>query len=81
MGSRVLLELYNKFRDLWLVELLFDALWTWNTFNWEYRLLDDGLTWGSQDFDSMDNRILAQYESGMVRQLFSFLFFFWSMLM
>ena len=35
MGAKVLLEIYKKYGDLWLVELLFDDLLDWN--NWSLR--------------------------------------------
>ncbi len=35
MGAKVLLEMYRKFGDLWLVQLLFDDLLDWN--NWSMR--------------------------------------------
>ena len=35
MGAKVLLEMYRKFGDVWLVELLFDDLLDWN--NWSLR--------------------------------------------
>ena len=35
MGAKVLLEMYRKFDDLWLVQLLFDDLLDWN--NWSMR--------------------------------------------
>ena len=35
MGAKVLLEMYRKFGDLWLVQLLFDDLLDWN--NWSLR--------------------------------------------
>ena len=30
IGAKVMLEMYNKFKDLWIVELLFDDLLAWN---------------------------------------------------
>ena len=35
MGAKVLLEMYRKFGDMWLVQLLFDDLLDWN--NWSMR--------------------------------------------
>ena len=34
VGSRVLLDLYRRFGDVWLVELLFDDLLDWHNWNW-----------------------------------------------
>jgi len=63
----VLLELFKKFNDLWLVEYLFDDLWWWNDFNWNYRRLPNSvLTWGSLLCDQISCRQYDQYESGMV---------------
>lgn len=30
IGAKVMLEMYNKFKDEWIVELLFDDLLAWN---------------------------------------------------
>ena len=37
VGSRVLLDLYRRFGDLWIVELLFDHLLDWNRWLWTRR--------------------------------------------
>ena len=37
VGGRVLLELYQRFKDKWLVELLFDDLLDWNRWQWSNR--------------------------------------------
>ena len=37
LGSRVLLDLYQRFGDLWLVELLVDDLLDWHEWTWSRR--------------------------------------------
>jgi hypothetical protein len=37
LGSKVLLDLYTRFGDLWLVELLFDDLFDWHEWTWQRR--------------------------------------------
>ena len=37
VGGRVLLELYKRFGDKWLVDLLFDDLLDWNNWQWDRR--------------------------------------------
>ena len=35
VGSKVLLELYKRFQDDWIVQLLLDDLIDWNDWQWE----------------------------------------------
>ena len=37
VGGRVLLELFERFNDTWIVELLFDHLLDWNKWQWTNR--------------------------------------------
>ena len=37
IGARVLLDLFRRFGDLWLVELLFDDLLDWSEWQWQRR--------------------------------------------
>jgi hypothetical protein len=39
IGAKVLLEMYNKFKDRWIVELLFDDLLAWNDWFVAERML------------------------------------------
>ena len=39
IGAKVLLEMYNKFKDEWIVELLFDDLAAWNDWFVAERML------------------------------------------
>jgi hypothetical protein len=39
IGAKVLLEMYKKFKDLWIVELLFDDLLAWNDWFVDNRML------------------------------------------
>ena len=74
LGARVLLHIYNKWREPWLVELLFDALLRWNQWHWARRrgegALPDGLiVLGSDPVDGGDRSANtlqgAIYESGL----------------
>ncbi|HEY3328522.1 MAG TPA: trehalase family glycosidase [Capsulimonadaceae bacterium] len=51
VGSYVVLELFRKFGDKWLLELLFDDLLAWN--RWWADKRDNGglLSWGSQPYE------------------------------
>jgi hypothetical protein len=69
MGAKVLLEMYRKYGDLWLVELLFDDLLDWN--NWSLRdrtmepldLIVLGTSQATQNI--MNGMQSARYESGL----------------
>ena len=37
VGGRVLLEMWKRFREQWIVELLFDDLFDWNKWQWDRR--------------------------------------------
>lgn len=48
VGAAMLVELYRRFGDKWLVELLYPALYRWNTWFLENRSAENGaLCWGS----------------------------------
>ena len=63
VGSKVLLEMFTKYKDEWIVELLFDDLLDWN--NWFHnnrRLTPLNLTClGSEEGVMQD----ARFESGL----------------
>jgi len=63
VGSKILLEMYEKYGDLWLVELLFDDLYDWNQwFHQERRLPPLNITClGSAEGVMQD----ARFESGL----------------
>ncbi len=76
VGARMVLELYRKFGDLWLVELLYPALLGWNTWFFENRRSRDGaLMWGSDpapvifgnrwESDGVHDRYGGSLESGL----------------
>jgi len=50
VGSKVLLDIYTRFGDKWLVEFLYDDLLAWHEWNWGYRVLPQSglLCLGSQ---------------------------------
>jgi hypothetical protein len=37
LGARVALQIYNRWRDGWVIDLIFDALLSWNTWVWTAR--------------------------------------------
>ena len=48
VGSAMLVELYRKYRESWIVEMLYPALYEWNTWFLENRMTSGGaLCWGS----------------------------------
>jgi len=76
VGSRMLLELYRRFQDRWIVELLYPALLQWNTWFYENRRAPSGaLCWGSDpspviygnrwERDGVNDRFGAALESGL----------------
>jgi hypothetical protein len=51
VGSLIVRELYRKYRDIWLLEELFEDLYQWNTWFMMNRSLDDGtMAWGSNPY-------------------------------
>jgi len=72
IGANVLLKLYNKFGDRWLVELLFDDLLDWHDWFVAFRVLQPAgllcLGSNSVEGDSYENpntMSSARLESGM----------------
>ena len=76
VGSRMVLELYRKYKDLWLIELLYPALFEWNTWHYENRRSEAGaLCWGSNpapvihgnrwELDGVHDRFGGALESGL----------------
>lgn len=48
VGSTMLVELYRRYRELWIVELLYPMLYEWNSWFLENRMNSSGaLSWGS----------------------------------
>lgn len=72
VGSLALWHLYQKYKDKWLLEMLFDKLLKWNRW-WHIARSWDGLMcWGSNPYSSshnewypMQSRLAASLESGM----------------
>lgn len=74
VGSMMVLEIYKKYPEKWLLEEVFDRLLAWNRW-WEKNRDQDGyLCWGSNPFEPVlnDDRELVQnefqaaaYESGL----------------
>ncbi len=76
VGSFVVLELYRHYKDKWLAELLYPALFAWNTWFFENRTNPSGaLSWGSDpapvhlgnrwETDGVYDRFGASLESGL----------------
>ncbi|TAG40962.1 MAG: hypothetical protein EAZ32_04690 [Cytophagia bacterium] len=68
VGSIVVSELYKKYQDKWLVELLFDRLLRWNRWWLTHRQTDGYLCWGTDNVppDGAANTWQgAAYESGL----------------
>ncbi len=68
VGSRMVLELYHTYGDLWLVKLLYPALLSWNTWFFENRRSASGaFCWGS---DSVPVRFGNRWEKDGVYDRF-----------
>lgn len=68
VGSIVVLELYKKYQDKWMVELLFDKLIRWNQWWIDHRQNKGFLAWGSDPIPpdgSANTWQGAAYESGL----------------
>jgi hypothetical protein len=76
VGSLVVLRLWERFRDDWVVKELFPTLYRWNTWFREHRTLPDGtLCWGSEKYkprngshfelNSVGDLQGAKFESGL----------------
>ena len=65
VGSLIVLRLWERFRDDWVVAELFPALYRWNTWFTEHRTLDDGtMAWGSVKFEPKNRRYFELYNTG-----------------
>jgi putative isomerase len=66
VGGRVLLELYQKYKDRWLVEPVFDDLMDWNNWFMDNRLLApfDVIALGSFYNNSYDDTHSIQHHVG-----------------
>eukprot|EP01045_Picozoa_sp_COSAG04_P000667 COSAG04_NODE_17_length_40288_cov_9.152728_23_plen_1697_part_00 len=68
-GGKVLLELFRRFGDEWIVELLFPDLLAWHDWSWTYRRLPSGLATcgagGFPEWPPCGDMAAAQFESGM----------------
>ena len=54
LGSMVILKLYHKYKDKWLLEMLFDHLLSWNRWYFENREIEEGiLALGSRPYESV----------------------------
>jgi len=67
VGSLVVMELYRRFQETWLLELLFDDLLTWNRWWLKRRERDGLLAWGSHPYTPV---ALAHYEVAGVNETF-----------
>eukprot|EP01137_Pigoraptor_chileana_P034797 Opistho-2@27869 len=71
VGSMALLAIYNKFNDDWVVDLLFDDLFDWNTWMWQKRRAAEGYIQLGSDPNvpgsapDIDTLQAARYESGL----------------
>ena len=67
VGSFAIWNLYKKYNDKWLLELVYDKLLTWNRW-WDKNRKTNGLLcWGSSPFEKVTYR---NYESGGINQLY-----------
>ena len=57
VGSLMLKMLFDKFGDTWILEELFDDLYSWNTWFFENRMIKEGLlSWGTSPYQPvLDN--------------------------
>ncbi|MDO4188320.1 MAG: trehalase family glycosidase [Lachnospiraceae bacterium] len=76
VGSSVVLEIYNRYKEKWFLERVFDKLFSWNSWFYERRTTINGLlTWGSDPYEKYYDHHLesdgvgdwqgASYESGL----------------
>ena len=71
IGSTVIMALYEKYKDKWLLNEVYDELLTWNRWWPKNRDVNGYLAWGSQpvskDSNTIDNHNLqaAKFESGL----------------
>ncbi|NLG28039.1 MAG: hypothetical protein GX557_09015, partial [Chloroflexi bacterium] len=75
VGALVFRELYRRYRETWLLEMVFDDLLQWNRWWPRHRDWDGLLCWGSEPYDpvagadlelhNVDNWQAAAFESGL----------------
>ena len=76
VGSSVVLNIYNRYKEKWFLEQVFDKLLSWNRWFYEKRRTKNGLlTWGSNPYaeyyghhlehDGVGDWQGASYESGL----------------
>jgi len=76
VGSLVVKELYRRYRDLWLLEELFDDLYKWNTWFLKNRTTEkEMMAWGSNPYEpvqgnsweseGVNKKFGAKLESGL----------------
>lgn len=68
VGSLALWTIYNKYKEKWLLELLYDKLLTWNRWWDNNRNIDGLLCWGSNTYEKVTYHAR---ESGGVNELYS----------
>ena len=63
VGSKILLEMYKKHNDTWMVQLLFDDLYDWNTwYNQSRRLAPlNMIALGAEEGDMQDARSVMSH--------------------
>ncbi len=57
VGSLMLKRLFDTFGDTWILEELFEDLYTWNTWYYKNRMVEEGLlSWGTRPYEPvLDN--------------------------
>ena len=76
VGSMVCLRIYEKYKETWFLEEVYENLVTWNQWFWDYRKTVNGLlTWGSDPYEvspkivvnknGVNDRQGAAWESGL----------------
>jgi len=72
VGSMITMEVYNKYKEKWLLEDAFDLLLTWNRWWEQQRDYQGYLCWGSNSYPGMEKSIYtthghqrALWESGL----------------
>ena len=75
VGSLVVRKIYDKFKEKWFIEEVFEKLYRWNTWFYQNRMEEDGMMcWGSDNEWPQDlkyfkpdiyNRLGAALESGL----------------
>jgi hypothetical protein len=73
VGAKVLHELYQKYKDRWLVEAVFDDLMDWNNWFMDNRLLApfDVIALGGFYNNSNDNTHSLQHHVGGMNRVWA----------